>query len=270
MPNDIAKGVRIAFYAVNDWQFGESALEEKAINFDWHKGMSWQQKQKSSISMHEKIKESNPKSKPLEVSTKSTNFELGTNLSAYVLKYHNYSVENIFQSAKVFNDGGPYLDLLKVDPKDARRDCRVQMKGSIRPCYRNSSRGIEIKYNAPESCEYCKKRDKRQLLHFQSKEHKWELEPKSMFYDTIYIRALLENPELTELIHEYNVFTDIEFNQKTPYAKEGLFNCQARSCAIYVTLRNSSLQNNEILDIIKSPEEMMKLYPVSEKQGTLY
>ena len=51
---------------------------------------------------------------------------LGVKLSAFNLKLNGYTLENIFQSSKVFSNGGPYRDLMNVAPKEAKRDGRLQ------------------------------------------------------------------------------------------------------------------------------------------------
>jgi hypothetical protein len=91
-----------------------------------------------------------------------------------------------------------------------------------------------------------------------------------MFYDTLYIRALLNRPDLVAAINNYDCFTDIEFNQKDAYATKGLFNCQARSCAIYRTLRKSNLCDSEILELISSQARMKELYDVSAGNATIH
>ena len=53
------------------------------------------------------------------------------------------------------------------------------------------------------------------------------METRTLFYDYIYIQALMQHLEISATLKEYDLFTDIEFNEK-----KGL-NCQARSCAIY-------------------------------------
>ena len=40
------------------------------------------------------------------------------------------------------------------------------------------------------------------------------LNPKTIFYDWLYINAVLENPLLAAELLKYNAFTDIEFNPK--------------------------------------------------------
>ena len=56
------------------------------------------------------------------------------------------------------------------------------------------------------------------------------MEPKTAFYDYIYVRAMLENFGKSIDLSEYDWFTDIEFNP------ERSINCQARSAAIYKLL----------------------------------
>lgn len=146
-------------------------------------------------------------------------------LSAFNLKFYDeltnkeYPLENIFQSSKVFEEGGPYRDLLYVHPKDAKRDERLKVSG--------------------------------RLVGFNYNDIVWDNEPKSMFYDWIYIRALMRNIRLSKAIIEYEAFTDIEFNHEKSY------NCQARSAAIFVSLFKlgkieKALSDNEIFKKIYS------------------
>ena len=74
------------------------------------------------------------------------------------------------------------------------------------------------------------------LIKFSLNGNDWELEPKTYFYDFIYISALYRNKEVCKQLLEFNTFTDIEFNPQKS------FNCQARSVAIAVSL----LKNNSI------------------------
>lgn len=214
------------------------AFIEETVEFDWHMGMSWQVRQRSSISMHASIKSKNPEAKILEISTKSLDYELGKALSAFNLTLDGVRVENIFQSSKVFNDGGPYLDLLKMDPSTAKKDPRIQNQKT------------------------------RYLISFNHNGEKYPIEPKSFFYDYIYISALSKNKNLLEKIREYNTFTDIEFNQKKPYSNsKGPFNCQARSCAICVWL----LEHQQLEEYLSNPEKFIKtIYPEQIKQSSLF
>ena len=56
------------------------------------------------------------------------------------------------------------------------------------------------------------------------------LNPKTVFYNWLYINAVLENPLLAAELLKYNAFTDIEFNPKKS------INCQAKAAALFVAL----------------------------------
>lgn len=269
----MANGKRVAFFSVVDWKPGMRAFEEKTVEFEWFLGMSWQQKQKSSLSMLEKLEEMGYT--PIEVSRRSVDMDFGVQLSAFNLKLNKYNVENIFQAYKKFNDGGPYFDLLKVDPKTARGDCRIQTSESKKPC---QTYKVDFKnkgfYENSSVCEHCRNRQKRHLIGFSSGKTQWDSEPKSIFYDAVYISALLQNKHLSDRLVDHNAFSDVEFNQKIPYSQEkGPFNCQARSCAIFSTLKQVNYSDEQILEMVQSPEKMKYLYgvpPKSSEQQTLW
>lgn len=94
--------------------------KEIEVEFNYYNGFAVSQKQKSISSMHESIVRIDKFLKVLEVSTKSTN-PVGIALSAFNLKFldetsgKEYPLENIFQSSKVFEYGGPYSYMLLVD-----------------------------------------------------------------------------------------------------------------------------------------------------------
>lgn len=186
---------------------------EENCEFTFYTGFALSQKQKSIMSLHEQILKKYPKAKILEVSRKSEN-PLGSLLSAFNLKLNingsSYPVENIFQSSKVFVSGGPYKDLLFVHPREAKRDERLKSSGK--------------------------------LLSFELNGSTWELEPKTLFYDWLYIHALYRNKDLINEILKYDTFTDIEFNPNKS------FNCQARSVAIFVSLYKKKLLDSYLRD----------------------
>ncbi len=193
---------RLAFFVKN------GNVYSKEIEFKWMAGLSVTQKKRSIANMHRAIQSSS-----LEVSTKSEE-ELGIKLSAFNLRLNGIPVENVFQASKVFENGGPYLDLLNVSPKDAKRDERLH----------NSGRLIAFKYNGDT----------------------WELFPKTAFYDFIYLSAVAEQFTLEELnkILEYEFFTDIEFNHRKS------INTQART----VALLKSILLEHDTLRIMTPDE----------------
>ena len=167
----------------------------KMCSFEWFPGFAVSQKQKSVESLHRAVLQENADARPLEVSTKSR-VPAGVRLSAFNLKLDHHTLENIFQSAKVFEHGGPYSDLLDVPPKEAKRDERLRNSGALK------------------------------AFRYQGEE--FPLVPKTVFYDYIYIRAVKESLAAEEIdaILQYNYFTDIEFNP----AKS--INTQARTAAL--------------------------------------
>jgi type I restriction enzyme M protein len=197
------------------------AYEERMIPFTYYSGFSLSQKQNSISSMHDSIKKLYPEKNCLEVSTKS-NRDIGVKLSAFNLKSHDMTtdllipIENIFQSSKVFQNGGPYSDLLFCSPKEAKTDERLKNSGD--------------------------------LIYFQYCGERWPLVPKSMFYDWIYLTAINQNEDLIDSMITFNAFSDIEFNHKKS------INCQARAAAIFVSLYHSGHLN--VLDNIQTFSEV--------------
>lgn len=190
-------------------------FEEKEIDFVFYSGFSITQKQKSIESLHNAIKELYYDAEILEISSKSP-IELGRKLSAFNLKLDGIALENIFQSSKVFEYGGPYEDLLSKTPIEAKKDPRIKDSGRI----------IGFKYQGIN----------------------YPTIPKTLFYDWIYCQALYSDKELMSSIINYDFFTDIEFNH------EKSLNCQARSAAIFVSLYQKGLLEECLADIVKFEE----------------
>lgn len=177
--------------------------QEVQISFVFSSGFSKTQKQKNIQAIHQGYVRCFPDKRVLEISSKSMQ-EGGEALSAFFLpKYvpslgRSVPVENVFQAGKVFANGGPYTDLLTVSPRDAKRDERLRGSGPLR--------------------------------RFVFEGQDYPLAPKTIFYDYIYINALLENPDRAKVALSYDAFTDVEFNP------EKSLNCQARAAAIFVSL----------------------------------
>jgi type I restriction enzyme M protein len=216
----IIMAVRICFISTpNEYPI----YREVEVEFEYFSGFAVSQKQKSIRSLHENIYKMNQSLKVLEISTKSTN-PVGVELSAFNLKFYDkktdkeYPIENVFQSSKVFEKGGPYRDILYVHPKDAKRDERLKTSG--------------------------------ELIYFNYNDIIWEKEPKTLFYDWLYMSSLYRNKSLSEKILEYNAFTDIEFNHKKS------INCQARAAAIFVSLS----RRGELEKVLNDKEELKKIY----------
>lgn len=191
-------------------------VRETALEFQWFAGLSVAQKQRSIDALHESGKRSLGLKNILEISSKSRT-PLGVSLSAFNLQLElasrRVSVEVAFQAGKVFESGGPYLDLLNGSSREAKQDPRLKNSGA--------------------------------LVRFEHCGQVWPLEPRTAFYDWLYTKALLENPDLSEQLTAYDAFTDIEFNPKKS------LNCQARSAALFVALKSARL-----LDEATSTQQM--------------
>lgn len=175
----------------------------QSVEFTWHAGMAMSRRKMSMRSLHQEAQALHPDARILEVSRMSDD-PLGERLSAFNLTLthprlpRSVPVECVFQSSKVFERGGPFLDLLEVSPIDAKRDVRLQESG--------------------------------RLTGFQHNGEDWPSEPPTAFYDWIYINALSEKKELADAVSRYDIFTDIAFNP------DKSINCQAGAVALFVAL----------------------------------
>ncbi len=200
---------------------GNILVQAEMVDFQWFPGLSVSQKQKSIESLHQSAKSHLGLTSILEISSKSLEQE-GVKLSAFNLMIatpagKKYSVETAFQSSKVFTNGGPYTDLLEKTSREAKQDERLKTSGH--------------------------------LTHFCFYQKKFDLEPKTFFYDWLYINALLQKPKLSSKLLGYDGFTDIEFNP------DKSINCQAYSAALFASLLHRGLIGKEKI----SPEDMAKV-----------
>lgn len=201
---------------------GKRYVLERYVNFEWHAGFAKSQKQKSIRALHEMALRDHGVKNPLEVSSKSED-PLGVALSSFNLKFttklrRRLTVEAAFQGSKVFELGGPFVDIFGMKPIDAKRDERLRSSGPLR---RFSFFGVD-----------------------------WPLEPKTAFYDWLYINALLKNPDLVAEVTDRDGFTDIEFNP------EKSINCQARSVALFCAL----FHNDKLNFALENKENFMSIY----------
>ena len=194
--------------------------KETDTEFEFFNGFSIQQKQRCIKSLHDAFLRSKPEAKVLEVSRKSAD-EIGTQLSAFNLTYDHegkaYPVECLFQGSKVFEGGKLYQDLYDKTPKEAKQDERLKSSGAI--------------------------------VGFKLFDIDFPSEPKTLFYNFLYISALNKNEELKSRLLEYDAFTDIEFNPKKS------LNCQAMAVAIFVGL----CRNGLIEDALKSAGDFKRI-----------
>jgi hypothetical protein len=176
-------------------------VKEEGVEFVWSPGMAVIQKQKSIRSLHKSAKEAFGFKHVLEISSKSEK-DYGRSLSAFNLKFQiddtEMTVESAFQGSKVFDDSGPFYEFYTMTGREIKKDGRLAESGK--------------------------------LVKFSLLGDEWDLEPKTAFYDWLYLNALIQNPALSAKLKNHQGFTDIEFNPKKS------LNCQARSAALYVAL----------------------------------
>lgn len=198
---------------------GPGFVKEVVLRLKWHPGFAVSQKQNNVRALHEAAATAGfvP---ALEISSKSEE-KLGQHLSAFHLKVQGrqgpISLECAFQGSKVFSEGGPYTDLYQVDARTAKRDPRLKTSGS--------------------------------LIGFNFEGALFPLEPKTAFYDWLYVTAIFPHREWLSRLLRYAAFSDIEFNPQTSV------NCQARSCALFVELMKEGL----LSPVVCSPEGFMDL-----------
>ncbi len=197
------------------WSIINGKVKSKEFEFAWSGGFAISQKQKNIKALHQAIRDVTEEN-ALEISSKSTDL-IGTQLSAFSMKLNGLYLENIFQSSKRYENGGPYMDLLNVEPKEAKRDERHRTSG--------------------------------RLLSFVKEGEEWPLEPKTTFYDYIYVSAVIENFGYNLDLSGYTWFTDIEFNPKKS------INCQARAITIY-----KLMQNMNLWDVISSRDTWIDIH----------
>lgn len=209
-------------------------FKKKLIDFNWFAGYSIGQKQKSVESLHANAIELELCSSPLEISTKSK-VVLGYNLSAFNLKgystdpaYSNgCSLETLYQTSKVFNDGTHCTEYLSINPKETRKKIR--------------------------------EKEHLGLKEFKEGGTSWPLEPKGCFYNFIYIRSLNQFPEMMEQLSKYDAFTDIEFNPQKS------FSCQAEAISIFIGLINAKIDISNVLSSKEKFLNSIYNYKLSQK-----
>lgn len=234
----------------------EMGIKVYIVDIPWQHGINISQKRKNIFTLHKAAQKIlGEQAKILEISTKSPE-SLGRSLSSFNLlidlkrllktdrffglKNTKLPVELVFQGSKVFRGSEPYLiKFSNWDKKDWRKVKKVLPKGNA-------------------------------LIAFDLLGDRWPLEPKSAFYDWLYLNALIQNPSVAEKLLEFDAFTDIEFNPEKAY------NCQAVSAAIYVYLRKAgiltpkveTLTREDFLSLVESENLYSKVNFLNfEKEG---
>ena len=189
-------------------------VDEIDIEFKWYSGFAKSQMQKSIVSLHESAEKLNKIYPILEISGKSAS-DLGYKLSAFNLPLElpngqKMSVECAYQGSKVFENGGPYHELYLVSSRAAKTDDRLRNSG--------------------------------ELTAFNFCGEDFPIEPKTAFYDWLYMTALCQKKtDIVKELEAFQGFSDIVFNPNRS------LNCQARAAALFVALSKNELINEQIL-----------------------
>jgi type I restriction enzyme M protein len=186
-------------------------FDEGIVTFEFSPNTVPGSHEKNSLSLVAQIQEARPGARVLEISTAS-NHLLGVQLSALNLKLRSAwglnSVERTYQASKVFERGGPFLELL-TDSRSAKGFPGIKSSGRLKG------------FQGPDG-------------------NFFPADGRSTFYDRLYIQALIQNPELLTSLLPFEIFTDVRFaKSKLGFHLSQPMNTQARSCAIAIGLFNS-------------------------------
>lgn len=206
----------------------ENNFKQKEYEFKWYPGFAKTQLQKSIKALHECFLSEFPNKRVLEVSSAS-NDEIARALSAMNLQvmtsHGKYTVEQLFQAGKIFREAGSQEKLLNLSSQEAKKHNKETNQHD-------------------------------ELVRFEMFGAIFPLEPRTYFYNWIYMKALHQHPELISKIAEYDAFTDIFFNS------EKAINCQAQACSIYVSL----LRRGMLEETLANRENFLKnIYSVEVK-----
>ena len=190
----------------------EKLFVRREVQFKWSGGFALSQSRKNIHAIHENYLATYPDRKILEISSKSED-ELGVKLSAFNLMRNGVSLESIFQGSKVFERGGPYVDIIGKPSIRAKKDGRLKSSGAI----------IGFRFDGEDFPNI----------------------PQTFFYNWLYVTTLTANKILADelLARNFDAFTDIAFNPN-----KGKVNCQAESAAIFVSLSRQNLLNDALAD----------------------
>ena len=220
-----------------------SLVDESLVEFEWFPGFAAVQKARSIEALHKAGSQTLGKEPFLEVSSKSP-YELGVKLSAFNLcipcsfSEKPLLLEAAFQGSKVFEKRGKQENLYSFDS------------------------GRDIK-------RFMKEQPEDNLVGFNFENRDWDLTPQTAFYDWLYLQGLrkleAEEPSFLNDLFGYEGFTDIEFNPQRS------INCQARSCALYVSLSSQGI----LSDVMTDPDSFIETlkerdYGVPPEQGSLF
>ena len=205
-------------------RFDAVGVSERNYEFEWFPGFAPSQKRKCVAALHDAVRRERPDARILEASRRSE-IEAGKALSAFNLKLPvggtPCTVEAVFQAGKVFEDGvGPFPELGTRDPKLVRDVVRARSAG-------------------------------HPLVAFETDGVRWPLLPRTAFYDWLYLKALVANPELAAAVATYAAFRDLAVNP------ERSRHCPARAAALYRSLVHAG----KLEEALSSQEAFLRIHP---------
>jgi len=165
---------------------GDQMVEQIMVEFEWPPGLSQSQKRKRIDNLHNAATTRAGVTAILEISSASPT-SIGQRLSAFNLMCEtsdgeSVTVEEAYQASKIFEYGGPFVDLLGKGPRAAKRDRRLRQSGRI--------------------------------IGFSWFGRSLPTDPPTLAYTWIYLQGLRGKLSLLEDVACYSAFSDIEFNPK--------------------------------------------------------
>lgn len=212
----------------NFWTIQNGKIAKGVMEFKWEPGMSTAQKTRSCKNLHNALLNAY-RLTAMDISSASPT-KLGKALSAFNLMYKGYSVESWYQGSKVYKDGTVSHDLYGKDSLT----CKLEAK----------KRGM---------CDF---------VGFNYKGTIMPTEPRTVFYDWLYLNAMVDTYGTDLDLSEYDAFTDVQ-------AVLDIDACQARSVCIYKLLQERlDWDLLEDINVFKTwHEEMVEESYVGESKG---
>ena len=192
---------------------GENLFMRRDVQFKWYGGRDLERLRQNIRGLHENYLAAYPDKKILEISSKSAD-ELGVKLSAFNLMIRDgVTIESAYQGSKIFEHGGPYVDIIGKPSIYAKSDGRLKNSGAI----------IGFRFDGRD----------------------FPNNPPTYFFNRLYVATLAANKILADelLARKFDSFTDIAFNPD-----KGKLNCQAEAAAIFVSLSRRNLLSDALAD----------------------
>lgn len=181
------------------WTIQNGKIATGYIDFKWESGCSIVQKRRSCENLHVELNY-HLGFKPLDISSASTT-ELGKSLSAFNLKWKEVPLECWYQGSRVYKNAGVQHQLYNVDSMTAKKTAQ--------------------KLNAQD-----------EFIGFNLLGIDFPVKPKTLFYDWIYINALIASKGRELDLEQYDCFTDVQ-------AVMNIDACQARSVCMYKLIQQT-------------------------------